>query len=957
MCKRRPPLARHPLLTTCLLAPLLLLPTSLEAGAAREDAFDTEELDCGMRRLLYRRAKALQPWRGVLLEAFDALELEALCGEERPVVVERPAPEHAPRGREVDARRFYVAGAGSDDDGRHDGSVERPFATIHHALTAARRVDKVGGAREIVLRGGVHFLNETLRLTVADSGLIITNEPGEEVWLSGGAVIPAGAEWRLAPEVGPETWVTDLPHMAEVPGLFSLHAGASSAGGRPRYDGSGHRRFTRARWPNGDAEIVQWGYASVGRYNFSLPAAAVEEWLKPKAGRPPSFRFANLSARGNPSGLIKNNSAVEEYNMWGVGFDGVCADVWEGDSYWCSNVSAGGWAEVDRECATSGKLQLPVGMVYNETYTEAYSCNFGDRREACATAPLGPRFSRWKNATGAIVHAWHSQSWAMHMFEVDSHDVARHSLKFSRGGQQGGRNWCRCDQCGYAGRWCTQHLVPAPTEIDTRLIGGDFMVENVLEELDVPGEWFFNRTSRQLFFRPNASSIDSLFAEPAGASYTIPVLKTLVSIVGSQAKPVRNVTIRGVGFRDAASTFMDAWGVPSGGDWALHRGGALFMEGVEDIDIDACTFSRLDGNAVFLSRYTRGVVVQRSEFAWIGDNAMATWGDTEGYDATARAQPRGSKVLHNYVHDIGIYEKQSSGWGQAKACLSELRGNIMFNMPRAAINFNDHLGGGNVVHHNLIWNTCRESGDHGPINTWDRMPFLTDVRGQPSFDPATTVIAKNFIVSNYGGSMAVDNDDGSSWFDISDNLFYMSEGFKMDYGGHGSGFHGNLLLVAPYSGMNCIGLDSFLKGNGDSYYNNTCVSGISAWGRSSGCGSPACFDATRSRQDMDRVGSVAQCDPAFTTLRSNRYYSPHGNASFGCGGEALSLLEVQRRFRNELGSTFAPLPRAETVLAWGEAMVERWSRSGRAGGVNTAGADIVRKEKANMYKRDAARGG
>lgn len=28
------------------------------------------------------------------------------------------------------------------------------------------------------------------------------------------------------------------------------------------------------------------------------------------------------------------------------------------------------------------------------------------------------RMRRWKNASGAIVHAWHSQSWATHMFRV-----------------------------------------------------------------------------------------------------------------------------------------------------------------------------------------------------------------------------------------------------------------------------------------------------------------------------------------------------------------------------------------------------------------------------------------------------------------------------------------------------------------------------------------------------------
>ena len=61
-----------------------------------------------------------------------------------------------------------------------------------------------------------------------------------------------------------------------------------------------------------------------------------------------------------------------------------------------------------------------------------------------------------------------------------------------------------------------------------------------------------------------------------------------------------------------------------------------------------------------------------------------------------------------------------------------LRGNVVYNLPRAAINFvriptgvcaatatsdsaldtqNDGFGGGNVVNENVIWNTCRESGD------------------------------------------------------------------------------------------------------------------------------------------------------------------------------------------------------------------------------------------------------
>ncbi|KAM7452751.1 hypothetical protein BLSTO_06509 [Blastocystis sp. subtype 1] len=62
--------------------------------------------------------------------------------------------------------------------------------------------------------------------------------------------------------------------------------------------------------------------------------------------------------------------------------------------------------------------------------------------------------------------------------------------------------------------------------------------------------------------------------------------------------------------------------------------------------------------------------------------------------------------------------------------------NIFFNVPRAGININDAFGGGNLVDHSLMFNTVRETADHGPLNTWDRMPFITTYdSGEPSTKP------------------------------------------------------------------------------------------------------------------------------------------------------------------------------------------------------------------------------
>jgi hypothetical protein len=58
-----------------------------------------------------------------------------------------------------------------------------------------------------------------------------------------------------------------------------------------------------------------------------------------------------------------------------------------------------------------------------------------------------------------------------------------------------------------------------------------------------------------------------------------------------------------------------------------------------------------------------------------------------------------------------------------------------------------HAGGGDVMRGNLIANCVRESGDHGPFNSWDRLPYITTASGKPSVIPLVRQIEANLIVS------------------------------------------------------------------------------------------------------------------------------------------------------------------------------------------------------------------
>jgi hypothetical protein len=113
------------------------------------------------------------------------------------------------------------------------------------------------------------------------------------------------------------------------------------------------------------------------------------------------------------------------------------------------------------------------------------------------------------------------------------------------------------------------------------------------------------------------------------------------------------------------------------------------MEGTEDVLVEACTFTRLDSNGVLLSGYNRRAVVRDNEFAWLGQSAIAAWGrlDGETNSGLGGNQPRHTLIESNVCREIGHIQKQSSFYFQAITAQTTLRHNLVFNIPRAAINF------------------------------------------------------------------------------------------------------------------------------------------------------------------------------------------------------------------------------------------------------------------------------
>ena len=116
---------------------------------------------------------------------------------------------------------------------------------------------------------------------------------------------------------------------------------------------------------------------------------------------------------------------------------------------------------------------------------------------------------------------------------------------FTRGGTQGGE--------GIDGPW-----------------GGQWWIENVVEELDIGREWYFDNQSLVLYYKPNTTTITTtdgvgVAVAPPSGSFVATQHQLLFNISGSQADPAHHIAIHGLTLRDTSYTYFEPHGLPSGG--------------------------------------------------------------------------------------------------------------------------------------------------------------------------------------------------------------------------------------------------------------------------------------------------------------------------------------------------------------------------------------------------------
>lgn len=391
-----------------------------------------------------------------------------------------------------------------------------------------------------------------------------------------------------------------------------------------------------------------------------------------------------------------------------------------------------------------------------------------------ATAP--ERVARWHDPEGAVLHALHGNRWGGVQVPILGKQ-ADGSLAY---GAQVGNN----------------RAMP-PSERDR-------YVENVLEELDAPGEWFHDRQQGWLYFKPIAGT------QPPASGFRASVHEALIRIEG-RAAAVQHVRVRHLQFKETEPTFLKAVEPLLRSDWKFYRVGAVTIENAGDVRVEDSEFTDLGGHAVVVSGRAQRVVVSGNHIHAIGGTAVAFVGrpdavrsplfeyqerlELSAIDPTpgpkSDAYPKDSAAADNLIHDIGLIDKQATGVELSMAARITVDHNSIYRVPRAGINVGDGTWGGHRITHNDVFDTVLETGDHGAFNSWGRDRYWHPDRAEMDRRAAAhpelalldavepIVMKRNRWRCDHGWD--VDLDDGASNYVIEENLM-LAGGLKLREG-------------------------------------------------------------------------------------------------------------------------------------------------------------------------------
>ena len=345
-----------------------------------------------------------------------------------------------------------------------------------------------------------------------------------------------------------------------------------------------------------------------------------------------------------------------------------------------------------------------------------------------------------------------------------------------------------------------EHPWPSPMTPDTGH-PSPFYLTNARELLDEPGEWYHDIREHKVYYMPQGN--EELRVKREGTGAIVPVLETLVEVIGTSERPVRHITFKGVTFShttwmrpsekghvplQAGMYLTEAYKLRPQIDrpnnhkldnqgWLGRADAAVELRWAEGCNFEQCRFEHLGGSGLDYVEGCRGGKTTRCTFTDIAMNGYVCGSfSPEGLETHLPYQPTDFRMVctGQEITDCEFYNVTNEDWGCVAIAAGYVSGiNIEHNTIHDVSYTGISLGWGwnrdlvcmkdNKVHANLIYDYARHMYDCAGIYTLGNQP------GTQIWENVVYDIAKPSYVHDPNHWFYLYTDEGSSNITLRDN--------------------------------------------------------------------------------------------------------------------------------------------------------------------------------------------
>lgn len=679
---------------------------------------------------------------------------------------------------------LYVAPSGNDAwSGKlaapNATKTDGPLASLTGARDAIRKLKAAGPLTapvEVRLRGGLYRPTEALALDPQDSGtatcpITYRAYPNETPILSGGVPISGFKPWQG--KIVCAALPASLPEETYFRSLF--------------VDGE---RMIRARYPNYDPkDPYRKGFLYIRPDCFGEAIGAMHnpgDWLEWECEAPVGGEYSvwalyahgmkalqRADMAGQTSLAVDGGPQVELSNLPDTG--GWQTYQWSKTAKltltagkhtlrW-SNDKGGGynldalvltddpeWKPVawKRPPVAAGKHLVTIQGEQTQARHGLQIVNCGGLSAASKTEfPFlaGTAKASWGAAPDAEVHVWPSSPTSCRAFneiaKLEKVDLAEGTITMS--GKEAAVDVCSGDR---------------------------YFVENLPEELDSPGEWYLDRTTRRLYLWPKTPLTSK-------SQVSAPRLTRLVELRGTPEQPLQHVRFSGLTFQETDYTPDDGFVM-----YGCSKDGVITLAHTAHVTIADCVLRNIGKAALYSD----------------GDRENRFVGNTISHGAEGGIylgnSPAGTVIADNTIHHLGWVYKHVAGIATREQVHGALLAhNLIYETPRWGISVGHTSSSQNTVEYNHIHHVNNESYDTGGL----------EVTQQTREHLTGSVFRYNLIHDTGGYSSMMGRDLWNSWgiyldsfaggFTVYGNVVYnTADGGLMVQGGKGNKITNNIFV-------------------------------------------------------------------------------------------------------------------------------------------------------------------